>query len=149
VNKRLPILLLTLSLCFFSFAQKKSAVISGKVLDENEKPLSNVSVTILGQQKGISTSDSGTFRIKVPADKAFALVFSYSGYKTAQQNFLLNENESEQITIRLEPGQGVLEEVVIKDQRDRSEVGLIRPNPKSVINLPSPVMGVEGLLKVL
>jgi hypothetical protein len=148
VNKRLPILLLTLSLCFFSFAQKKSAVISGKVLDENEKPLSNVSVTILGQQKGISTSDSGTFRIKVPADKAFALVFSYSGYKTAQQNFLLNENESEQITIRLEPGQGVLEEVVIKDQRDRSEVGLIRPNPKSVINLPSPVMGVEGLLKV-
>jgi hypothetical protein len=27
-------------------------------------------------------------------------------------------------------------------------VGLIRPNPKSVINLPSPVMGVEGLIKV-
>jgi hypothetical protein len=27
-------------------------------------------------------------------------------------------------------------------------VGLIRPNPKSIINLPSPVMGVEGMLKV-
>src|SRR5258708_12648564 len=46
-------------------------------------------------------------------------------------------------------GEGkVLEEVIVTDQRDRKEAGLIRPNPKSVINLPSPVMGVESLIKV-
>jgi hypothetical protein len=61
------------------FAQKKPAYVSGKVLDENENPLSNVSVVILGQQKGIVTSDSGTFRLKVTADRAFAIVFSYTG----------------------------------------------------------------------
>src|SRR5207248_3617802 len=33
-------------------------------------------------------------------------------------------------------------------QKERTETGLIRPNPKSVINLPSPVMGVESMLKV-
>ena len=74
------------------------------MLDENENPLSNVSVLILGQQKGIITGDSGTFRIKVNADRAFAIVFSFTGYKTEQRNFLLSENEEEQLIIRMERG---------------------------------------------
>ncbi len=124
------------------------ATVSGKVVGDDDHSLPNVSVVILGQQKGIATSDSGTFLIKVSADKAFALVFSHSGYKPVQQNFLLNQGEEEKITVRMELGEGTMQEVVIKDERERSEVGLIRPNPKTVINLPSPVMGVEGLLKV-
>ncbi len=131
-----------------SFAQKKPAYVSGKVLDENENPLANVSVTILGQQKGIITADSGTFRLKVTAGHAFAIVFSYTGYKSQQKNFLLSENEEETIVIRMERAAKELEEVVVSDQRDRRETGLIRPNPKSVINLPAPVMGVESLIKV-
>lgn len=146
---RLPVLLITILIATISFAQKKSATISGKVVDENENPMSNVSVTILGQQKGITTSDSGRFEMKVPADKAFALIFSYSGYKTAQQNFLLNEGEHEFVALRLEPGSNVLQNVTVTNQRDRTEVGLIKPNPKSVINLPSPIMGVEGLIKTI
>ena len=71
-------------------------------MDENENPLANVSVIILGQSKGITTNDSGYFSIKVTADKAFALIFSYTGYKSEQKNFLLNENEEETVTIRLE-----------------------------------------------
>ena len=31
----------------------------------------------------------------------------------------------------------VLKEVIVTDQRDRTEAGLIRPNPKTIINLPS------------
>ena len=90
------ILLSAFVLFFISVdAQKKSATIQGKIMDENDAPLANVSVIILGQQKGIVTNDSGSFRLKVPADKAFALVFTYSGFKTVQQNFLLNEGEEE------------------------------------------------------
>jgi hypothetical protein len=118
------------------------------VLDENEKHLSNVSVTILGQQKGTITNDSGYFKIKVPVNKAFALIFSFTGYKTVQQNFLMNEGEEEQITIRLIEGAGTLQEVVVSDQRDRTEVGLIKPNPKTILSLPSPVTGVESLIKI-
>jgi hypothetical protein len=149
VKIRFPVLFITILIATFSFAQKKSATVSGKVIDENENPLSQVSVIILGQQKGIATSDSGKFEIKVPADKAFALVFSYTGKKNIQQNFLLNEGEQESVTIQMEPANGVLQEVIITDQRDRTEAGLIKPNPKSVINLPSPIMGVEGMLKII
>lgn len=146
---RFSILFITILIATISFAQKKSTTISGKVIDENENPLSHVSVTILGQQKGIVTSDSGRFEIKVPVDKAIALIFSYSGYKTVQQNFLLNEGEQESVTVRLEPAAGAMQEVVITEQRERTEAGLIKPNPKSAINLPSPVMGVEGLIKTI
>ncbi|HYM94460.1 MAG TPA: TonB-dependent receptor, partial [Chitinophagaceae bacterium] len=135
-------------LSVLSFSQKKSAYVSGKVIDENENPLPNVSVTILGKTTGITTNDSGYFRIKVSADKAFAIVFSYAGRKTEQRNFLLNENEEETVSIRLEKGENVLPEVVVNDQRDRREAGLIKPNPKSVLNLPSAVTGVESLIKV-
>ena len=150
--KRLTCQILLTATCLLlsvaSFSQKKFAYVSGKVVDENENPLSNVSVVILGQSKGIITNDSGYFRIKVTADKAFAIVFSYTGRNTEQKNFLLNEGEEETITIKLEKGEKTLKEVVVSDKRDRREAGLIRPNPKTIINLPSAITGVESLIKI-
>jgi hypothetical protein len=135
-------------LAVLAFSQKKSAFVSGKVVDDNENPLPKVSVIILGRQTGITTNDSGYFRLKVPAEKAFAIVFSYTGRKTEQRNFLLNENEEETVTIRMEKGDNVLEEVTVRNQPDRREAGLIKPNPKSVLNLPSAITGVESLIKI-
>jgi hypothetical protein len=137
-------LLLTLS----SFSQKKFAFVSGKVLDENENPLSNVSVIILGKQTGITTSDSGTFRLKVVADRAFAIQFTFSGYKIEQRNFLLNENEQEFITVKMERGATVLPGVTVSNQHDRENAGLIQINPKYTLNLPAPITGVESLIKI-
>ena len=68
-------------------AQKKPAFVSGKVLDENENPLSHVSVAILGRQTGIITSDSGTFRLQVFADKAFAVVCTIPVIKPNKEIF--------------------------------------------------------------
>lgn len=129
-------------------SQKKAAFVSGRVLDENENPLPNVSIVILGKQSGITTNDSGTFRVKVPADKAFAIQFSYSGYKTEQRNFMLNENEEETLTIRMERGSAVLPEVIVSDQRERKIAGQIQINPKYTLNLPSPITGVESMIKI-
>lgn len=129
-------------------AQKPQAFVSGKIVDENEKPLSGVSIVMLGKETGILSSDSGTFRLRVPVDKAFALVFSYTGYKTVQQNFLLNDKESERITVRLERSGQALPGVTVSEERDRREASLIRLNPKDAINIPSPTGGIESLIKV-
>lgn len=138
-----------LLLSLVSLSQKKSAFVSGKVLDENENPLADVSVTILGRQTGITTNDTGYFRLRVPAERAFAIVFSYTGLQSEQKNFLLSENEEEYISIKLERRNvDTLRAVVVSDQRDRTEAGLIRPNPKSVLNLPSVTTGVESLIKI-
>jgi hypothetical protein len=149
VSKRhFSIFALLLLSCLILNAQKQ-AFVSGKILDDNENPLTNVSIIILGRQTGITSNDSGNFRINVPAERAFALVFSYTGHKTEQRNFLLSQHEEEYVTIRLERGATVLQEVVISDQRERRNPGQINVNPKHILNLPSPVTGVESFIKIL
>jgi hypothetical protein len=132
-----------------TLAQKKSAWISGTILDENEHPLAKVSIIILGKETGIASSDSGTFRIRVPAEKAFGLQFSFTGYLTTQKNFLLNENEEEKIIIRMDKSTAVLNPVVVTQEKDRREAGLVKLNPKDAINIPSPTGGIESMIKVI
>lgn len=134
---------------FSSFAQKKTSYVSGKVIDENEDPLDGVTITILGKQNGILASDSGTFRLKVPSEKAFALIFSHSGFHDEQKNFYLSEGEEENLTVRLIRSNKTLETVVVTGNKDRDETGLIKINPKSALMLPSATGGVEGLIKTL
>ncbi len=131
------------------FAQTRSATISGRVIDENDKPLSKVSVVILGRSTGLTTNDSGQFSIKVPAGRSFAVVFTYSGYNEVQKNFYLSEAEEEKITVQMERGSKTLQDVVISDEKERTEAGLTKINPKSALALPSTTGGVEGMIKIL
>ena len=114
--KWVAVTLLT-GLTLFATAQKKWATVSGKVVDENDQPLAGVSILLLGRASGNISSDSGTFRITVPANKAFALTFSHLGYRSTQRNFLLNENEKEILTVKMEKGSNELNTVVVTDQR--------------------------------
>jgi len=145
-------LLLILFLCAFgnqyAHAQAKGARITGQVVNESNDSLPGVSIQILGKPGGVATDANGRFQIQVPAERAIALRFSYTGYKPLQRNFLLQPNETEFIRIRMELSADTLETVLITDDRDRRETGLIKPNPKSILNLPSAVTGVESLIKI-
>jgi len=132
-----------------SFSQTKTAWVSGKVVDENERPVAKVSVVILGKATGLTTNDSGFFRIKVAATRSFALVFSHTGYSDVQKNFYLSDGEEEKITIQLERGGKTLETVVVGEDKERTETGLTKINPKNALVLPSTTGGVEGLIKIL
>lgn len=144
--------ILLLSFFIFSFftvfSQKHQSVISGKVLNENDHPLSHVTVSILGKEKGTTTNDSGKFTITVTAGKPFALVFSYTGYKTFQRNFNLLEGEHENITISLQPQQNVLQGVTVTDNRPRTEAGRINIDPEKALLNPSPLGNIESLIKI-
>ncbi|HSB91900.1 MAG TPA: TonB-dependent receptor [Flavitalea sp.] len=146
---RYPLLLcLLLFHCGLAFSQSTGATITGRVISETGEQLPNVSIAILGRQAGSTSNDSGFFKIKVPSNKGFALTFSYAGYQSVQRNFLLNENENEHVTISMQPGSGLLKAVTVTDQRSRHEAGLIVINPKNAINMPSPIGGIESLVKV-
>ena len=146
---RLTAVILLVFITLSGISQKKSAYVSGTIVDENENPLAGVSIFILGKQSGIVASDSGTYRIKVPAEKAFALVFSFSGYRDEQKNFYLSENEEEQLTVKLVRSGKTLATVIIKEDKPRTETGLVKINPKNAATLPGATGGVEGLIKIL
>ncbi|MFN8305844.1 MAG: TonB-dependent receptor [Ferruginibacter sp.] len=141
--------LLSLLLVFSSLAQKKSAWVSGRIIDENEKPLTGVSVIILGKTTGLSSNDSGRFRIKVPAGKAFALVFSHTGFADVQKNFYLSDDEEEKISIVMERGGKTLTTIVVSENKERTETGLTKINPKNALTLPSTTGGIEAMIKTL
>ena len=141
---------LLFSLCgLFAAAQNKTASISGMVIDENDSPLAGISIVILGKNSGITTNDSGRFEIKVAAEKALALVFSHTGFSNTQKNFFLSPGETENIVVRMIRSGKVLDEIVVKDEREREETGLVKVNPKTAINIPSTIGGVEGIIKTL
>jgi CarboxypepD_reg-like domain/TonB-dependent Receptor Plug Domain len=130
-------------------AQKKTAFVSGRVMDANDNNIAKVSVAILGKTTGIVTNDTGYFLIKVPADKSFALIFSHTGYAETQKNFYLSENEEEKIVVKLDQQGKTLSTITVGDERERKEAGLTKINPKNALVLPSTVGGVEGLIKIL
>jgi CarboxypepD_reg-like domain/TonB-dependent Receptor Plug Domain len=130
-------------------AQTKYATIKGTVVDENDAPLNKVSIIILGKNSGILSTDSGTFSIKVPAQKSLALIFSYAGYMEQQKNFFLSNDETETILVQLKRSGKTLDAVIVGSEKERKETGLIKINPKTAVILPSTVGGVEGLIKTL
>jgi CarboxypepD_reg-like domain/TonB-dependent Receptor Plug Domain len=134
---------------FSATAQTKYATIKGTVVDENDAPLNKVSIIILGKNSGILSTDSGTFSIKVPAQKSLALIFSYAGYTEQQKNFFLSNDETETILVQLKRSDKTLDVVIVGSEKERKETGLIKINPKTAVILPSTVGGVEGLIKTL
>ncbi len=130
-------------------AQTKYATIIGTVVDENDVPLKNVSIIILGKNSGIVSGDSGKFSIKVPAQKSLALIFNYAGFTAQQKNFFLSNDETETILIQLKQTGKTLEAITVGNEKERKETGLIKINPKTAVIMPSTVGGVEGLIKTL
>jgi hypothetical protein len=135
--------------CIFTnaTAQKTSAYVSGKVVDENENPLAGVSVIILGKTTGLATNDSGFFRIKTPAQNAFALFFSHTGYREQQRNFFLSKDEEEHIVVQLVKTTSELATVTVTDERERRETGLTKINPTDAFTVPAVSGGIEALIK--
>lgn len=143
--KMLTVLLLLMANSVF--AQKNNAVISGKIIDENENPLIGVSIIILGKNTGIASTDSGTFSLKVKAETALALVFSSTGHNSVQKNFFLNSGEEEVVIIKMTSSKKMLDEVVVTDDRLSNQNSVIKLNPKSAIAIPSVGGGIETMIK--
>lgn len=88
-----------------SFAQTKR--ITGRVLNDESKPVSGVSVTVKGKTTGTTTNASGDFTID--AMEGNFLVFTSSGFKALE----VRVGSSVILDITLEPVVGTLEDVIV------------------------------------
>lgn len=134
---------------YLTSAQTHTATVVGTIIDENGQSLSNVSISILGQHKNIRSEDDGSFRIKVPAEKHFALTFTHTSYYENQKNFYLSNRQSDSVIIVMRRSAQSLDTVVISDNKERKENGLIKINPKNALYIPSTTGGIESLIKTL
>jgi TonB-linked SusC/RagA family outer membrane protein len=91
--------------CSSGWAQTKK--ISGKVTDEEAKPLQGVSVVVKGSSKGVQTDASGSFSID--AAKGDILVFSFTGF--GLQEVVVGESSTISLSLKTEVAR--LGEVVV------------------------------------
>lgn len=127
---------------------QKTATVSGRVFNEDDKPLAGVTVSVLNGFQKTATNDSGNFSIMLAANKPVALVFTYTGYSIMQKNFNLNNGEKESISIKLSPQVNKLKDVIVKDETQRQQSGLININPDNALINPSPLNNIESLIKI-
>jgi hypothetical protein len=78
------------------FTTNQVKVISGRITDENDKPLAGVSIIAKGKNTGTNTLSNGQFSLQVD-DDVTTLIVSYVGYQTTEVDI---ENQTN-ISIKL------------------------------------------------
>ncbi|MBA4167081.1 MAG: TonB-dependent receptor plug domain-containing protein, partial [Chitinophagaceae bacterium] len=96
--------------------------VKGRILSSDGTALSGVSVSVKGTRRGTATNNNGDFIIDV--NKGETLVISYVGYQS--QEYIVNNNNSDAISISLTPSSAQISEVVVTAlgiRRERRSLG--------------------------
>lgn len=103
-------------------------LVTGKIADEEGKPLQNVSVLLKGTGKGTASGVDGGFSIEVP-EKGGTLVFSSVGY----ENLEVKVSKAIALTLTLKLGDAKAEEIIVVGygtQRKKDVTGSVASVPK-------------------
>ncbi len=141
---KLPVLLLLSLITLKGFSQ----IISGKVVDEYNKPLSEINISV-NKNIGVTSDENGHYLINIESKKSIVLIFSSVGYQTEKIRIpRLEKNQSYQLDITLFEENILLNKVIVGDKEIRKK-GLSKIKPKQVSILPTGNSGVEAMIKTL
>ena len=135
---------------FFLFlglsAAAQTARIKGVILDENNKPIEDVDVSVGNVS---TTSDkTGFYILTIPANKKVTVVFAHLANKGATLDLELKPNEDYEFYPVLNQRVQSIGTVVIIDNRKRVE-GVVNLEPATVQRIPGANAGIENVLKTL
>lgn len=100
MKKAIVIFLLIIFFANIVFAQKKSIIITGKIIDKTTKlSIQDVNIKISGTAKGTISNSQGIFTLK-PKKLPVTLYFSHIGY--AYKKLIINSNKTE-LNVKLQP----------------------------------------------
>ncbi|NSW94770.1 MAG: SusC/RagA family TonB-linked outer membrane protein [Bacteroidales bacterium] len=101
-------LLMLIALAGFTVSLTAQKVITGRVTDEDQKPLAGVAVQVKGTTVGTLTDADGKFTISVPAD-ARILSFSFLGMKASD----IEIGDRTSLDVVMSVDVGLLDEVIV------------------------------------
>src|SRR5699024_4236020 len=103
-------------LCLFAThqAHAQEKTISGTVTDENNVPLPNVDIGVMGKTIGTNTNFDGEFELDVVVDDQ--ITFSYVGYKDQQVTVA---EDQDTYNVSLEVSENIMDEVVVVGYGDQ------------------------------
>lgn len=132
------LLFLSMTLMLFALQSWAQRTVTGKVTDDKNYPLPNVTVQVKGTNIGTMTKDNGSYSLVVP-ENAKALIFSFADMTTEEMEIGSNN----EVNISLRPLQRSLQEIVVvgygTQQRKQvtGAIGKIDPKPIETLVVPS------------
>jgi len=126
----------------------QNATIKGVVLDENNAPISGVSISY--NDDGTQTNFDGYFFIEVPANQEVVLIFSHLSFKSVQVTVPgLSPNSDFEMNPVMKIDVEQIGEVVISRKKRKRVEGITTISPEAIRKIPGANAGVENLLKSL
>ncbi|MFY0673766.1 MAG: SusC/RagA family TonB-linked outer membrane protein [Bacteroidia bacterium] len=91
----------------------QNAILSGKILDENDEGLIGATVMLQGTTKGTVADPMGNYTISDIAPGTYQVVYSFIGYKTVAESVTLSAGQSLSLNKKLEADILFLDEAVV------------------------------------
>jgi hypothetical protein len=148
----LATLVVTMMMCLLSIhliaQQENISVVKGKIVDENNRPLELVNISIMGVPGGTVSDINGEYEFVIPPDTGLIVVYSYVGYLRQEYPVQLAKGEKRLINPVMVESTEMLPDIIIQDERIRT-TNLQRIDPKEVTVIPSVTGSIESLIKTL
>ena len=135
-------------LCLSANVQAQTATITGVVLDENNKPLSQVNIA--SATNGTNTDDTGFYIMKVVAEQENHITFTHIGHRDiVLEGLILNTNEIFEFNPVMNTKITQIDGVIVSATGEKTVDGITIISPKMIRQIPGANAGVENILQLL
>lgn len=130
-------------------AQNSTAILTGKVLDANGKPIDLANISIKNSAFGTVSNSNGIYQLKIPAGKTVTVVYSIIGYQTVEKTIKANDRQKVELSISMKQTDQEIDEVKVTQLR-RNKTNMNRIDTKYIAQIADVgTGGVEALIKTL
>ena len=131
-------------------ATAQNAVIQGVITNEQQEPVSDISIFVEGSDKGTTSDATGFYKLTVPAGKKITINFTSINYKTVTLiDVVLNDSPPFEFNPVLKTDVTQIEVITIRQIKDQEFEGITTIKPEALQKIPGVQPGVENLLKSL
>lgn len=134
-------------LLFCFSANSQTARIKGIILDENNIPVENVTVST--PQKFVLTNENGFYIMTVPANEKITITYTHVSLKRVTTTIELKSNEDFEFNVVMNSNAEQMTEVIINSQNRNRVEGITNIEPAVIRRIPGANAGVENILKLL
>ena len=124
------------------FAGVRAQVISGRITDEQNKPLVFCDVIVLNRNIGTATNENGEYKLTNLPEGNYQIQISFIGYKTKTEQIELRKGETKQLSFTLQNAVFQSDEVIVTATKtvlpiNKIPASIVYISPKELSVIPA------------
>ena len=148
MRKTLLSVFIILTACVLVLGQE-TAMIKGLVTDQNNIPVKDANVTVVGSTTGTTTDVNGNYSLSIPAYQVVVVRISHLTQMPIDKSFNMSAGETTFWNVQLTERNFDIDVINITEERNRGKISLQEIDPITSIQIPNTTGGVEAIIKTL